>query len=240
MTASGKASSLKDFVIEVLGIDGKGFRLMWDVLVRPRTVFEAFLGEHQTRYAPPIRVWLWVFGVKAIALLSIGGAGGMFSRINDAQHGENFAGLLARLDVDMAQFLALANNWWNFFHPVLVLVLSIPAAITLELLKRAAPFAGHANVYLSAFLATSLVSIVTAPAVFILAPSSASVLGVLNAVIFAVTFLRGGGAGMYFSTKTGALFKTAFVTMAFFVTSLIASMILLFALVFYAKAGSAG
>jgi len=237
MTTPPKNASLQEFFIEVLGIDGRGFRLMRDIFLNPHKVFDAYFTDNQQLCAPPIRVWLWVFGVKTLMLVFIGGAGGMFSRINDAQqHERNFGALLERVGVDLSRFLELAGTWWNVFHPILVLLLSIPAAFMFTLLQRNRCFADHANIYLSAYLAASIVSLFLVPLVFLLAPSAAGLLGVLNAVVFGITFARGGAAAPYFTTKFGAIVKSVFVSVAFFMTTAIASFILLWALVGYAAA----
>ena len=240
MTASPNRTAWHDFITEVLGIDGKGFRLMRDVLWRPGAVFEAFMAEDQERYAPPIRVWLWVFGVKTLTLIFIGGVGGMFSRINAAQHEKNFGALLARLGVDLDRFLDLANSWWSIVNPVIVLILSIPAAFILAMLKPGKHFASHANIYLSAYLAASLVSLAIITPVLLLAPSLAGFMGFLSAAVFGLTFARGGGAALYFRTRSGAIVKTVFVSAVFFLTTALASFILLFTLIAYAKANPAG
>ncbi|HXI86760.1 MAG TPA: hypothetical protein VNH64_04845 [Parvularculaceae bacterium] len=223
------------FLTEVLGIDGSGFRLMFDVFIRPRKVFAAFMTDDQDRYAPPIRVWLWIFGLKTLALLAVGGVGGALSRAVAAMPSENFAFLLQPFHIDTDRLVNLMNNSWDIFEPILVLLLSIPAAFTLALFARGKRFTHHANIYLSCLVAASLISVIAVLAVILDRPQAARYLSPLTVAIFALTFLRGGGGVRYFTTPIGAVLKTAILSGVLVLTNTLAGAILMIGLVMWAK-----
>lgn len=227
---------MREFIIEVLGIDGRGLRLLRDVFVRPRRVFADFLDGTVHAYAPPLRVWLWVYGLHVVVLLTIGGAGGLFDRIDAAQEGTSFYELLERSGVQQARFAEVAGNWWTFLNPLIALIYSIPAAAILGAFRRGTNLTEQANIYLACFLAASTVALVARPLFIELNPAYAGLTGLLQAAIFALTFARGASGNGYFGSWFGGVIKTILLGGVFLLTTLASAITLIVGIAMFVRA----
>jgi len=225
---------MKSFITEVLGIDGRGLRLMRDVFWNPKAVFADMVNPKEARYSAPLRVWLWLYGVNVLTLLLTGGMGGMFQRMDEAQQSGGNPGLLEALSeagVDTQRFLDLAGNWWAALHYLAVLLLSIIPAYFLSLFHRDLRFTQAANIYLSCLVAASMVAVAAQPFILTAAPTVSGWLLPVALLVVIVTFLRGGYAIDLYRTKLGGAAKALLVGLLYLTTVFAASMALFIAFV---------
>lgn len=75
--AAIQKSDVETLTEEILGLNYRGLRTLWTLLVFPRRVFTAFATRDLVPYTPPLRIWLTLMSLGVIASVLWGGYAGI-------------------------------------------------------------------------------------------------------------------------------------------------------------------
>jgi len=220
---SDRSNEKPDFdslLADLFGLNIRGARTLWDLLARPKLVFEsARVFDWRSRYTPTMRLAfsiLTVFSLLSFFWASEDGVLYQTLRLEFSKQFENYPNAPAIEEMMEAMFAA-----YNFIYPLTYLLVHSLAASVLFVWGRGTPWVARIRLYFgvaSVGIAFATLSVFAIPFLSLNMIVILTLLGfILSLMAYGVTFARGmSGAFSTIGLSVRALFVALFITVVDF------------------------
>lgn len=206
-----KGPDLNEFADALMGWQTTFFRTIFTGILKPERVAEAALASDTSRFAPPLRLFVFLFGsVMAVTA---------FISPDTLSNIENFLGLPAEVietwlaenrTVTLADINSTWQTWYSFLIWVMTVVSSAPYILLFKAYDTSRTLYGAALVYLVTTNSMLAVQIVLQTALAALLPTQANIIITTAFVLLFYIYIAARViVNLYARTTLGAIFKVA-------------------------------
>lgn len=244
-------SDMESLTEEVLGLNYRGMRTLWTLVIFPRRVFKAFMTRDLVPYTPPLRIWLTLMSLGVLLSVLWGGYSGMLheqfipagSPLNafDYVPPEDSPELpgCARLDNAIGSFPATIQkltgkcflsyaesygNWAAVLHAPLIGAISLINIFILGWMTRDAHWRSLWNIVFGFQVVASFVG-VTVGTILMSQGVSPMITPLIVPLSTLYVFLR-GGYGIFASTWVGLVVKSLLFAFCWMIILMLGSMLM--------------
>lgn len=202
-------SETEGFLEDVLGFNFRSFRTLWDLIIRPNTVFRAYAARDRETYTPSLRLWLSLIGIQILISVVWGGYGGMVVAQFETQPPEVIASIENLLGASIEEIAQPYGEAASFLHPILVGGFTALSAFLIGAFNKSLSWAARINITFGILSASSVVGLTLLLGVVLGAATSLMNWMIIPITLFYWLVFARGAPGILARTRTGAILKGA-------------------------------
>ncbi len=193
MNEPNKREDLNNAVEDALGFNFRSLKTLFDLIVRPRRVFESYAARDRVTYTPAIRIFFGLIGVQVLTSVIWGGWEGMLTRQIEQGPDDVRAAYEQVSGGNLQAFVSHYADAASFGQPILVALFTSLSVFVLGWFRRQLSWPSRMNIAMGVMSVGTVVGVLTMPLIASDNFMSAVWLGsAAVAVAYFLTIFRGG------------------------------------------------
>jgi len=226
MADPNKREELSGVVEDALGFNFRSLKTLRDLIVRPRTVFQAYAERDRVRYTPAIRLFLGLVGLQVLISTLWGGWAGLMQRQIETSD-PAVRDFYVQISGDrVVPYLQHYGDAMGVAQPLLVAGFSSLSVFVLGWFRPGLSWPSRLNIGMGVLTVGSVVGLLLMPVLII--PESARWSGLsmlVIGIVYFITFLR-GAPGVLADTTGGAWGKAFVFTLVLMLLVVLAGVVM--------------